>query len=102
MNRGRCIKMADSLSGIQTLLKRFNEGIFIEFKESEKEDLEKKEEEKNRKEKKYIFDISSKKYKSATIILQKYLEKPLLYWGRKFDIRVWVLISHKFEIFAFK
>jgi hypothetical protein len=41
-------------------------------------------------------------YKSNKIILQKYIEKPLLYNGRKFDMRIWVLLNHKKEIYIFK
>ncbi|KAL4488030.1 hypothetical protein ABPG72_009368 [Tetrahymena utriculariae] len=34
-------------------------------------------------------------------ILQKYIEKPLLYKNRKFDIRMWALITCKNEIFFY-
>lgn len=35
-------------------------------------------------------------------VVQKYIEKPLLYNKRKFDIRVWVLITNKNEVFFYK
>ena len=41
-------------------------------------------------------------YQSDIIIIQKYIEKPFLYNGRKFDIRIWVLISHKMDVYIFK
>ena len=41
-------------------------------------------------------------YQSDIIIIQKYIEKPFLYNGRKCDIRIWVLISHKMDAYMFK
>lgn len=35
-------------------------------------------------------------------VIQKYLEKPLLYKNRKIDIRVWVLMNQKGDIYWFK
>ena len=38
------------------------------------------------------------------IMIQKYLEKPLLYQGRKFDIRIWVMFitNRQNEVYVFK
>ena len=41
-------------------------------------------------------------YQSDIIIIQKYIEKPFLYNGRKCDIRIWVLLTHKMDCYLFK
>ena len=43
-----------------------------------------------------------KHYQSGKLILQKYIEKPLLYNKRKFDMRTWVLLTHDMKIYLFK
>ena len=43
-----------------------------------------------------------KDLKSKTFVIQKYLEKPLLIKKRKFDIRLWVCVTHDLKCFLFR
>lgn len=40
--------------------------------------------------------------KSERFVIQKYIEKPLLFLQKKMDIRVWVLINQEMKMFVFK
>ena len=41
-------------------------------------------------------------YQNSIMIIQKYIEKPLLYKGRKCDMRLWVLLKWDFNLYLFK
>jgi hypothetical protein len=38
----------------------------------------------------------------STWVIQKYIERPLLYQNRKFDLRVWAVVTNSFEIYIYK
>lgn len=44
--------------------------------------------------------LHSKKPGSQWVI-QKYLEKPLLYKNRKFDMRIWVIVKSPIEVYIY-
>ena len=118
LNRGMCIKVANSYEQIEKIIKKFKEGVDYGFTETDIDEQVQKfnpkieingnnnminnintngnEEEKNAKSEKERI------YYCSRIIIQKYIEKPLLFRGRKCDIRIWVLLTQNMKVYVFK
>ncbi|CAD8070956.1 unnamed protein product [Paramecium sonneborni] len=75
-NRGRGISFFRTIEELKILLKKFTQGT------SE-------------------YQFSQGQIKSSSFVIQKYIQRPFLLDGRKFDIRLWVLVTHKFDIYIF-
>ena len=91
--RGLCIQIVNNFKQMSFVLNKYKNGVQYDFTEKEIDENEK--EEQNKK-------AGSKLYFCDKIIIQKYIENPLLYKGRKCDIRVWVLITHEMKVYFFK
>ena len=77
LNRGRGMQIFNSVQGVMKFIKSLSIGECKVYSNNDK-------------------------YHSSIVIIQKYIEKPLLYKKRKFDIRLWVLLTHKMDVFVFK
>ena len=76
LNRGRCIQVMNDTDAIVEYLQKIQEMKKIESENNDN-------------------------FKCEHIILQKYLEKPLLYQERKFDIRIWIMLIAGQENFVY-
>lgn len=102
LNRGRGIKIFNELKSLYTYL---SESLFNDINEREVNYFKSGRNISSASDKSRKMNLAGLKRRtqgSSKFILQKYIEKPLLINQRKFDIRVWVLITQDLNLYFFK
>ena len=84
-NRGRYIKIINNLNEILNELHKLRNAKSLSTINNEHHNKSK-----------------HRKNNTEYILLQKYIERPLTYKNRKFDIRMWVMYTFKDELFVFR
>lgn len=100
-NRGRGIYVFNDLDKMITLIKELNDGIILSNNNEQESTNTEVVRDKPAASFSNVHNVPNK-IKSSTFVIQKYIERPILINERKFDVRVWVLVTQDNKIYFFK
>ena len=109
LNRGKGLELFTDLDELDEYLRIFSEGYdVVEFANMDYNDQDNISPTKKallNKDKKrktpLVYKNSDWNTQINTFVIQKYIERPLLFYERKFDLRVFVLYTHLHDLFVF-
>ena len=104
LNRGQCIRLIDSKDKFHEIIKDWSQGINLKGvnKGTTDNNIQIKVNLENNNQNKGDEIPMCDTYSTERIIVQKYIEKPLCYYGRKCDMRIWVLLTQGMKVFIYK
>jgi|LauGreDrversion4_2_1035121.scaffolds.fasta_scaffold108693_3 hypothetical protein len=92
LNRGRGVHIFNNIEDLKKLINDYTNGVEIV---PTKPIIEDDNEEQTK------SPVATSLLKCDVFVIQKYIENPLLIKDRKFDIRLWVLISYDHKCYLF-
>ena len=103
LNRGQCIRLLDSKEKFHEIIKDWSQGINLKTtnKGITDNNIQYRVNSESNPNKNDEIPMSDT-YITQKIVVQKYIEKPLCYYGRKCDMRVWVMLTQGLKVYIYK
>lgn len=109
LNRGKGLELFTTLDELNEFLKMFAKGYDVtEFANMEYDDTDevspaiKAMQNKDKaRTKPLVYKNSDYRVKIFNFVIQKYIEKPMLYMNHKFDMRIFAVMTHERELYVF-
>ncbi len=103
LNRGRGIELFNTLEDLNRYINQYLDGETSTKKKPVKgEDDGSGWESESEEESKVKKGPPETRVRSHTFVIQKYIERPLLVNQRKFDIRVYAMVTHEMQLMYFR